>query len=459
LAANFEHEQWSSRTAFLLAAVGTAVGLGNVWRFPFIAGVNGGGAFVIIYIVAILVIGIPLLIGELTLGRRGQQSAIQSMRRLTAAEGRSPFWHAIGWLSILTPLIGLIYYSVVAGWTLDYIIATARGTFEGVDASGSEAAFGSLTNDPLRMGIGHAVFVLATVAVVARGVQKGLEKAVRVLMPFLFVILVILVGYAAFTADFTGALAFMFKPDFSKVSATVVLMAIGQAFFSISVAVGAMITYGAYMPKQVSIPRSAIIIGSTDTVVALMAGMAIFPLVLTYGLQPGEGPGLVFVTLPIAFGQMPAGLVFGALFFLLMSIAALTSTIGMLEPVVSFLEEHKGFTRSTVAVLTGLFVWVTGIVIVLSFNVLSGVKPLDMFPMFKDKGIFELFDFVTANIMIPVGGLLIALFVGWMLKPASARDELQMPDNLPFRIWQFLVRFVAPVALVAIFVMNLMGAA
>ena len=459
MAANFEHEQWSSRTAFLLAAVGTAVGLGNVWRFPYIAGVNGGGAFVIVYIVAILLIGIPLLMGELTLGRRGQQSAIQTMRKLTAEEGRSPFWHSIGWFSVLIPLIGLMYYAVVAGWTLDYIFATARGAFAGADAAGSQSAFKSLTDNPLRMGIGHAIFVLATVWVVARGVQKGLEKAVRVLMPFLFVILIVLVGYAAFTADFVGALEFMFKPDFSKLTAAAVLMAIGQAFFSMAVAVGAMITYGAYMPKQVSIPRSAIIIGGTDTLVALMAGMAIFPLVMTYGLQPGEGPGLVFVTLPIAFGQMPAGMVFGTLFFVLMSIAALTSTIGMLEPVVSYLEEHRGFTRSTVAILTGLFVWLTGIVVVLSFNVLSDVKPLEMFSLFRDKGIFDLFDFFTANIMIPACGLLLAIFVGWMLRPASALDELQVPNDMRFKTWQFLIRFVAPVALVAVFVMNLVGAA
>ena len=457
MAANFEHEQWSSRSMFLLAAVGAAVGLGNLWRFPFIAGVNGGGAFVIVYIVAIVVIVIPLLMGELALGRRGGQSPLRTMRSLTAAEGRGGFWHAIGWLSVLIPFVGLIYYTVVAGWTLDYIVTTARGTFVGLDAQGSEAAFRDLSTDPWRMGIGHAVFVVLTVAVVARGVQKGLEKAVRVLMPFLFVILVVLVGYAAVTADFTGALKFLFQPDFSKLSAAAILMAIGQAFYSVAVSVGAMITYGAYMPRSVSIPRSAAVIGGADTLVALMAGMAIFPLVLSYGLQPGEGPGLVFVTLPIAFGQMPAGLVFGTLFFVLMSIAALTSTIGMLEPVVSYLEEHRGLTRSTMAILTGLIVWLAGIMVVLSFNVLSGFKPLDMLPMFEGMGIFELLDFFTANIMIPVGGLLIALFAGWVLRPASMRDELRGLDGAGFTIWQFLVRFIAPVALVAIFVMNLIG--
>lgn len=453
MAANFQHEHWSSRAAFLLAAVGTAVGLGNVWRFPFIVGVNGGGAFVLVYIASIILIGIPLLMGELVLGRRGGQSAVESMRRLTVAEGRSNFWRAIGWFSIVTPFVGLIYYSVVAGWTLDYIFVTASGAFTGIDADGSSSAFGSLTGNPLRMGLGHIVFLFLTVFIVARGVQKGLEKAVKFLMPGLFALIVILVGYAAATADFAGALAFLLTPDFSKVDAAVVLMAVGQAFFSVSVAVGAMITYGAYMPEEISIPRSAAVIGATDTGVALLAGLAIFPLVLTYGLQPSEGPGLVFVTLPIAFGQMPAGIVFGTLFFMLMSIAALTSTIGMLEPVVSWLEEHRGFKRSAVAVATGVVVWLCGIAVVLSFNILRGFTPLDMFPFFEDKTIFDLIDFFTANILIPVGGLLIAIFVGWILKRDSAREELDLQGWM-FGIWHFLVRFVSAGAILWIFIAN-----
>jgi neurotransmitter:Na+ symporter, NSS family len=452
----FAHEKWSSRRAFLLAAIGSAIGLGNVWRFPYITGVNGGGAFVLIYCVCILVIALPLLMAEIAIGRRGAESPIRTVQILSEQEGGSKFWHALGWQAVIAPTIGLMYYSIIAGWTLDYAVANISGGFAGVNAEAANEKFTSLVGDPLRLMFWHALFIALTVAIVARGIRKGLEKAISYLMPCLFVILLLLLGYTAFTADFSGAAKFMFKPDFSKVTADVVLMAIGQAFFSVNVAVGALITYGAYMPKHISIPRVAGIIALADTGVALMMGLIIFPLVISYGLVPGEGPGLVFVTLPIAFGQMPAGIVFGTLFFVLMSVAALTSTLGMLEPSVSYLEEKRRFTRPQIAIAIGIIVWLCGLPSLLSFNILSDFKPLDQFTLFEGKTIFDLMDFFVANILIPVGGLLLALFAGWVMTKDSIADELDWNSNdLQFKIWRFLVKIVAPIAIISIFIVNI----
>lgn len=455
MATDFVHEHWSSQRAFLLATVGSAVGLGNIWRFPYITGVNGGGAFVIIYCVCIVVIAVPLLMAEVAIGRRGGQSPIRSMQKLVAENGRSRFWTSVGWFSVITPTVGLMYYSVVAGWTLDYAVSSMTGTFSGFDAEKSSDNFNAMTANPARMVFWQGMFFLLTIGIVAGGVKKGLEKAVTWLMPGLALILVALVIYAAVTADFSAALRFMFNPDFSKVTSSTVLMAVGQAFFSVNVAVGALITYGAYIPDKVSIPKVCGIIAFADTAVALMMGLIIFPLVFSYGLQAGEGPGLVFVTLPIAFGQMPFGVVFGSLFFLLMAIAALTSAIGMLEPAVSWLVEQKGFRRVPVTVITGISIWIFGLGALFSFNILLGFTPLDHFPLFDGKRIFDLMDFATANVLIPVGGLLIALFGGWMMSRESMCEELGLNQATTFRIWQFLVRFVAPLAIVAIFVANI----
>lgn len=451
----FKHEAWSSRRTFLLAAIGSAIGLGNIWRFPYITGVNGGGAFVIIYCLCIVIVAIPLLMAELAIGRRGGQSAIRSMQRLTAESGRSKFWHCIGWLSVVTPTVGLMYYSVVAGWTLDYAIGAAMGTFSGIDARQSSEEFTAMSGNPVRMMLSQGFFVLLTVLIVVGGVRGGLERAVRYLMPGLALILVVLVAYAAVTADLSRALKFLFQPDFSKITASTVLMAVGQAFFSVNVAVGALITYGAYMPRDVSIPKVSAVIAFADTSAALMMGLVIFPLVFSYGLQPGEGPGLVFVTLPIAFGQMPFGGVFGTLFFLLMAIAALTSSIGMLEPSISRLEELSNVRRMPATVVMGICIWLFGLLALFSFNILAGFTPLDHFPLFEGKGIFDLFDFVTANVLIPSGGLLIALFAGWMMTRESIRVELGMESAFALWLWRSLVRFVAPLAILAIFAASL----
>jgi NSS family neurotransmitter:Na+ symporter len=448
------HEQWSSQRAFLLAAIGSAVGLGNIWRFPYITGVNGGGAFVFIYCLCIFLIGGPLLMAEIAIGRRGGGSGIASMRKLTSEDHHSRFWRAIGWQAVLAPGIGLMYYSVVAGWTFDYALCSLLGVFAGADGESSGRIFGSVSGNPLRTLGSQGLFLLVTTVIVAAGVRRGLERAVRFLMPALFGILVALVVYSAVTADFLGALRFLFTPDFTKVTPPVVLMAVGQAFFSVNVATGAFITYGAYVPRTISIPRVAAIVAASDTTVALLTGLVIFPLVLSFGLEAGEGPGLVFVTLPIAFGNMPLGALFGALFFSLMAIAALTSAISMLEPIVSWLEERRGARRTVVAVVAAGVVWAGGVFATLSFNVLADFQPLNRLPLLEGKNIFDLMDFFVANLLIPAGGLLIALFAGWVMSKKVLTAELGLESSPLLPLWRFVVRFLAPVAIFLVLVAN-----
>ena len=445
------HESWSSRTAFVLAAVGAAVGLGNIWRFPFIAGQNGGGAFVLIYVGFVLLLGIPLIMGELAIGRRGKGSAVKTMSRLAEEEDSSQAWQAIGWLSILVPLVGLTYYCIVAGWAVDYVFQSIGGAFKGFDGEASGAFFNDLLASPPRMILWHTIFIGVTVFVVARGIRGGLEKSVKILMPALFVILIFMVFYAMFAADFSAGLQFMFTPDFSKLTLPIVLMALGQALFSLAVGVGAMITYGAYLPQNISLPMAAFVIGLADTFVAILAGLAIFPLVLGYGLDPGEGPGLIFVTLPVAFGQMPMGAIVGSMFFILLTFAALSSTIGMLEPVVSWLVERKGAKRWVMASSAGALAWVVGIGISLSFNLWSEVRPLGMFSYFADKSIFDVVDFFTANVFLPINAFLISVFAGWIMSKKSTMEELGFKEGPAYAYWRFILRFIAPLAFGIIF--------
>lgn len=389
------------------------------------------------------------------MGRRGQQSPVVTMSKLARQERRSQGWQVVGWLSILIPSLGLTYYSVVAAWAIDYIFQSIAGNFLGFDGSKSSAFFGELLASPWRMIFWHSVFMGLTVFVVARGVRKGLESSVKIMMPALFVILLFMVGYAVFAADFKAGFNFLFTPDFSKLTVPTVLMALGQALFSLAVGVGVMITYGAYLPRNISLPWAGAVIGIVDTLVAILAGLAIFPLVLGYGLDPGEGPGLIFVTLPVAFGQMPAGLIVGTLFFVLLTFAALSSSIGMLEPVVSWLVEHRGFRRPFMAVTAGLIAWLIGLSIAFSFNIWGDLRPLGMFEFFADKTIFDVMDFFVANFMLPLNALLIAVFAGWMMSRNSTFEELALPAGPRYAYWRFVLRYVAPLAFGVIFFSSL----
>ena len=443
------HGQWTGRLAFILAATGSAVGLGNIWKFPYITGDNGGGAFVIVYLLCIAVIGIPVMMAEILLGRRGRLSPINTMSMLASEDNRHHIWRGIGWMGAIAGLIILSYYSVIAGWAIAYVVRMASGVFVGATADGANSIFSTLTSDPERLLAWHTIFMLATIMVVARGVQHGLEKAVRFLMPLLLILLLVLVGYATTTGAFYQGFSYLFSPDFSKLTAESILVAMGHAFFTLSLGMGAIMAYGAYLPKDVSIAKTTFVIAGADTVVALLAGMAIFPIVFANGLEPAAGPGLIFKTLPIAFGQMDSGILFGTIFFLLITFAAWTSAISLIEPMVAWLVENRNLTRIRASVYIGLFTWILGLGSVLSFNVWE--KATWSIPgLFKDLTFFDTLDGLTANVLLPLGGLFIAIFVGHLMAEHKVKEEL---DTHPFlyKIWYFLLRYITPLLVIIVF--------
>lgn len=440
-----EHEHWSSGATFLLAAVGSAVGLGNIWRFPYVVAENGGGAFVLMYLAIVFVIGVPLLMTELLIGRVEQKpplSAIQTLGRGTKAQ---KLWNALGWSYLLVPMGILTFYSVVAGWTLDYALGMGLGTFKDLGEGQSAEMFQDLLASPVKLIFWMTVSIGITVGIVARGLKAGLERTVEILMPALFVILIILVLYASFTGDFARSFAFMFTPDFSKITPELVLMAAGQAFFSLSLGSGAIMVYGSYLTRDISIPKMAISVAFADTAVALLAGFAIFPIVFAFGVDHSAGPGLVFVTLPIVFNDMGGiGQVFGVLFFLLLAFAAITSTISLLEPMVAQLSEEGTFKRARAAIYCGAALWVVGVFVALSNNILSGFHPLGAFPLFENKTIADLIEYLSANVFLLLNGLLASVFVGWSIKRSLTVEEMGLGDSMFFKLWFMLVRFVVP---------------
>ena len=447
-----QHKKWSSTWLFLLAAIGAAVGLGNLWRFPFMVGQNGGSAFVIVYLGFIVLLAVPIMSAELMIGRLGKASPVNTICTLVKREGANPAWQCIGWLSLAVPLLGLSFYSIVAGWSLEYIGKAATGAFSGYDGATSEANFSSLLASPWRLLTLHTLFIALAVFVAARGLHRGIETLIRYMMPLLFLTLLAMVLNSIFAADIEAGLNYLFAPNFEKLTAEVIFMALGQAFFSVAIGVGMLMTYGAYLPDDTSITKSALMIAGVDTMVALFAGIAIFPLVFTYGLNASEGPGLIFVTLPIAFGQMPGGWLLGLVFFLLLLAAAFTTAIGMLEPVVSYLEEHKGVSRRMMAIVAGGSSWFIGIGAALSFNLWTDFKPMAFLPLVQDKSIFDLLDFIVSNLMLPLNGLLIALFAGWVISPRSALEGLSLTEGALFHYWLFVLRYVAPLAIGLIFI-------
>ena len=438
------HGEWSSGWAFILAASGSAVGLGNIWKFPYLVGENGGGAFVLIYLICVAVIGIPIMMAEVMLGRRGRQSPINTMRTLAAEEGLSRHWKWLGWAGVVAGFLILSYYSIIAGWTLAYVFRTGSGAFTGASAEAVGMAFNDFVADPERLLAWHTIFMVMTMVVVSRGVRGGLEQAVRYLMPALVLLLLLLVGYAMNTGFFIEGLKFLFSPDFSKITGWGVLAAMGQAFFSLSLGMGAIMVYGSYLPRRASIARSSISVAVADTSVAILAGIAIFPIIFANGLDPGQGVGLVFKTLPLAFGQMPGGAFFGTLFFVLLVCAAWTSSISLVEPAVAWLVENRSMTRVKASVLVGTAIWLLGLGTLFSFNLWSG------YTLFGKMTFFDILDFLTANIMLPAGGLLIAVFAGWLMSRKASKQELAIGDDAGYRAWQFLVRYITPLAVITV---------
>ena len=364
----FRHGQWSSRMAFILAASGSAIGLGNIWKFPYLAGDNGGGAFVMVYLLCVVAIGIPIMIAETMLGRRGRQSPINTMLALAAEAKASPLWHYAGWLGVVAAFLILSYYSVIAGWSMAYIMKVGGGFMDHADAAATVQVFQDLKSAADVQVLWHTAFMVATVLIVSRGVSEGIERATRIMMPGLLIMLVLLDGYAMTTGGFGQGMAFLFEPDFSRLSSASVLTAMGQAFFSLGLGMGSIMVYGSYLPDHVSIARSSLIVAAADTAVALMAGIAIFPIVFANHLEPGMGPGLIFETLPIAFGKMPGGSLFGLVFFVLVFFAAITSAIALIEPAVAYLSENRGLNRTAAAWWSGFGCWLLGLGTVLSFN-------------------------------------------------------------------------------------------
>jgi NSS family neurotransmitter:Na+ symporter len=449
------HGQWSSRFTFIIAATGAAVGLGNIWKFPYIMGQNGGGAFVLVYLLCILLIGIPVLMAEVMMGKRGRQSPGLTARTLVLEANAHRYWQVTGWVGLLAGFLILSFYSVIAGWAFAYVPKALQNSFSGKSAAELGQMFGEFSADSQSLLLWTTVVIVLTCAVVARGLKQGLERSLKLMMPALYVLLILMAVYAGFTGEFLKALNYMFYPDFSKLTVNGVLIALGHAFFTLSLASGVMMIYGAYLPNNVSIVKTSIWIALADTSVALIAGMVIYPIVFGQGLDAGQGPGLIFVTLPIAFGSMPGGAIIGTLFFLMLVFAAFTSTIAMIESVVAWLIESRGFTRIKAAILAGVVLWLMSLLTVFSFSKASWTQWHFNFMGKEVHNLFEILDHLAADIMLPLGGLAIALFAGWVMKQHATEQELNT-SPLAYTIWRFCIRWFTPVAIGLVF-LNLVG--
>jgi neurotransmitter:Na+ symporter, NSS family len=435
---------WNSRWSFVLATTGSAIGLGNIWKLPYMIGVNGGSAFVLIYILSILFVGIPLLMTEVMLGRRVQKNPMDAMAILAKESHASNIWKYVGGMGMLTGILILCFYSVIGGWVLSYVSTAAQEGFTHMSAAQSSASFSALLASPLTLLFWHTIFMIVTMGVVARGVSSGLEKANNFLIPALFVILFILLGYSMSVGDMQTSFNFMFKPDFSKITPITALAAMGHAFFSLSLGMGSVMVYGSYLKRNVSISRTSIYIAIADTLLGLLVGLAIYALVFANHLEPDAGPGLIFQTLPIAFGQMPWGSFFGMLFFILVAFAASTSAISLVEPTIAWIVENSSISRKKACLGLGGFIWSIGIVVLLSFNIWQDVT------IIFGLGIFDTLDKLTSTIMLPVGGLMMAIFAGYFMKKHHSKEELDLNSNT-YSLWRVANNIVAPVAICAVF--------
>ena len=491
-----EGAHWSSRAAFIMAAIGSSVGLGNLWRFPYVAGENGGGAFVLFYIVCVALIGLPVLVAELFIGRRGGMSAVGSVVKIAKAEGRSPLWAAQSWIGMIGAFIILTFYSVIAGWVLAYVtmiggdlIASvgdkglaglAAPAFSSLSGAEVSAKLGQLLNDPTRMIAFHALFMVLTVIIVMRGIKGGIETAVTWLMPAFFILLLVLLAYALATGDRGQGLNFLLGVRLGDTvladgairrgllhglqDGSVISAALGQAFFSIGLGSALMATYGAYMREDQDLPRSARVVAIADTGVDIVAGLAIFPIVFAMGLAPGGGPTLMFQTLPLAFHGMPGGGLFGLMFFLLAFFAAITSSIALLETSTKWVDEQsKSDNRIFSAGGIGLVVFVIGV-----FNALSQVprtgpngedqasfwntwQPLGDVTLFKGMVLLDFLS-ATTDIVLPVAGFITALFAGWIVSTSTAREAIGFKSEVWFKRWRFLIRWVCPIGIFLVIV-------
>lgn len=445
--ATTSRDSFSSKFGIIAAAAGSAVGLGNIWKFPYVAGQNGGGAFMLIYLFFVLLIGVPVMMSEFAIGRKGQKNAYGSFS-VIAPRTR---WNLIGFMGVVAAFFILAFYSAVAGWTLEYILHSVTHRFAGQTTNDLSNAFNSFISNPIRPIFWQLIFMVLTALIVLAGIKKGIEKYTKILMPLLFFLIVLLcIRSVTLDTEYKG-LKFLFTPDFSKVNAKTILYALGQAFFSLSLGMGALITYSSYFGKNEKLGNTALEVSVADTVIAILAGVMIFPAVFAFGIEPSSGPSLVFITLPGIFQKMPGGDFFGALFFILLAVAALTSTISLLEVVVAFFSEELKISRKKATAIATLAISVLGIFASLSFG------PLKDFTLFN-KSIFDILDYTASNVLLPLGGLLIVVFVGWFAGKNILRNELSNNESLKIRyftLFQFIVKFIAPLAIAAIFIYSI----
>jgi len=434
---------------FILAATGSSVGLGNIWKFPYIAGENGGGAFVLIYLACILLVAIPVMMAEVMVGRLGRMSPINTMRKLVREAGAPKIWASFGWLGVVAGVMILSYYSVIGGWVLNYIVEMGSGRLQGASAGDVAASFSGLLDSPQRLIFWQTLFMLLTMGVVIGGVTRGLGTAVKVMMPTLFVLLFVLLMFAAQHGDWAAGVEFLFSFRSDSLTWPGVMEALGHSFFTLSLGMGAIMAYGAYMPAGAPIGKTVLTIASLDTLVSLAAGMAIFPIVFASpGMTPDAGPSLMFQTLPVIFGNMPGGLFFGTLFFVLVSIAAWSSSISLIEPAVAWLIESWRVDRVIANLLIGAFSWALGLGTVFSFNIWKDYT-------LGGNTFFDIMDFVTASVLLPLGGLLIAIFVGWVMKREQAIANMGDKAETALKVWHWLLAYIATIAIGLILVVGL----
>ncbi|WP_324690843.1 sodium-dependent transporter [Cobetia sp. D5] len=428
-------ERWGSRRAFILAVTGAAVGLGNIWRFPYMTGENGGSAFLLLYIGFVLLLGLPVMMAEIMIGRAGRRGPMQALAHLAVSGGRTPHWRWLGLFGAITMFFILSFYSVVSGWSIEYLVDSLKGDFSGMSPPEIGASFGTFLEDPVTMTFNHTVFMLMTMSVVAAGISSGLERLNNLMMPLLYVLLLALAGYSISTPGFGPALSWLFMPNPSAITLDVMLNAMGHAFFTLAVGACALMAYGAYMPERQSLPTAAIAVAALDIGVALLAGIAIFAAVFSQGMDPASGPGLMFVSLPIAFANLPGGSVLLALFFLLLLLATWTSSINIAEPIVEVLEGW-GLKRRHAALVVGVSVWAMGLLSVLSFSSLKDVHVLG------EMNVFDAVTTIPPDFFLPIGGLLIAIFAAWVMPQNRALAGLGTSRGF-FRTWRWVLRWIS----------------
>jgi neurotransmitter:Na+ symporter, NSS family len=435
--------QFASNFGFLAAAAGSAIGLGNIWKFPYLTGIYGGAAFLFVYLGIVFGIGIPVMLSELIIGRRSRSNAIGAFKKLAP---HTP-WMFTGMFGVAAAFLIMSFYGVVSGWSIKYIVFSVQNHFHDSSPEMISQAFQNFISSPLEPLIYQVIFMIMTGGIVIIGVQKGIEGFSKFLMPLLFIIIIILDIRALTLEGAREGLRFLFKPDFSKLTYEGVLAALGQAFFSLSLGMGTLITYGSYVNKKNNLLKTSIQVSLADTLAAVLAGVAIFPAVFAFNIAPGEGVGLAFITLPNVFLQMPGGYIFSILFFILLTIAALTSSISILEVVVAYFTEELKIKRSISVIMASVLATILGIVCSLSMGLFSDYKLFGL-------SFFDLMDFISSNLLLPLGGMLIALFVGWSFGKKRVMFEIAHGGKLRgwfLQVFMILVKFVAPVAIFLVF--------